>query len=107
MRFVIFVIDNSSHSATGNEITAIDEFNAKLKKNENFIYAAGISAPSSAKVIDNRKDSDLVSPGSLFDSSDYYSGFWLIDADNEETALDLAKAGSKACNRRVELRPFL
>lgn len=107
MRFVIFVIDNSSHSATGNEMAAIDEFNAEIKKNGNLIYAAGISAPSSAKVIDNRKDSDLVNPGSLFDSLDYYSGFWLIETNTENQALNLAKAGSKACNRKVELRPFL
>lgn len=88
-------------------MAAIDEFNAEIKKNGNFIYAAGISAPSSAKVIDNRRDSDLVSPGSLFDSLDYYSGFWIIETDTEDKALKLAKSGSKACNRKVELRPFL
>ena len=107
MRFVIFVIDNSSHSASGDEIAAIDEFNYGLKNNGNFVLAAGISAPSKAKVIDGRKDKDLVTPGSLFDKSDYYSGFWIIETDTEDQALNLAKLGSKACNRRVELRPFL
>jgi hypothetical protein len=37
----------------------------------------------------------------------YYSGFWLIRASNSEQAEQLALEGSKACNRRVELRPLL
>jgi hypothetical protein len=35
------------------------------------------------------------------------SGFWLIEAENMETAMRLASEGSKACNRKVELRPFI
>ncbi|NBQ01552.1 MAG: hypothetical protein EBU45_05955, partial [Actinobacteria bacterium] len=35
------------------------------------------------------------------------AGFWIIDVPNQEIALELAARGSKACNRRVELRPLL
>jgi hypothetical protein len=35
------------------------------------------------------------------------SGFWIIQADSLEQAQALAAEGSKACNRKVELRPFL
>ena len=35
------------------------------------------------------------------------SGFWIIEADDDATALDLAKQGSKACNREVKLRRYL
>ncbi len=35
------------------------------------------------------------------------SGFWIIQADSLEQAKSLAAEGSKACNRKVELRPFL
>ena len=34
-------------------------------------------------------------------------GFWLIEAADEAVAKELALAGSKACNRKVELRPLL
>jgi hypothetical protein len=34
-------------------------------------------------------------------------GFWLIDVPDEQTARDLARGGSQACNRIVELRPLL
>ena len=50
---------------------------------------------------------EIEQDGSLFEASEYYSGFWLIEAANEEEARELALEGSRACNRRVELRPYL
>jgi hypothetical protein len=38
---------------------------------------------------------------------EFYSGMWIIDADSHEVAERLARAASQACNRVVELRPFL
>jgi hypothetical protein len=107
MRYIIFVIDSASNTAGGNEIVAIDTFNDQLRDNGNWIYAAGIAAPGKAQVIDNRNDADLITVGSLFSDSEHYSGFWLIEAETDSAAFALAKAGSKACNRKVELRPFL
>jgi hypothetical protein len=107
MRFVIFVIDDQTERASGNEIAAIDAFNEKLEANGHWIAAAGISHGQAATLIDNRADAGLVSPGSLYSTAEHYSGFWLINAPDHETALELASEGSKACNRKVELRPYL
>ncbi|MEY4990277.1 MAG: hypothetical protein RIS08_503 [Actinomycetota bacterium] len=107
MRFVIFVIDGDVNTAATNEMAAIDQFNQMLQDNGHFIYAAGIAKPADAVLIDNRSDANLTSAGSLFSDQQFYSGFWLINAASHEEATVLAKAGSKACNRRVELRGFL
>lgn len=101
------MIDSASNTAAGNEMAAIDAFNDQLRQDGNWIYAAGIAAPANAQVIDNRSDVDIVISGSLFNENEHYSGFWLIEATDDSNALSLAKAGSKACNRKVELRPFL
>lgn len=106
MRFVIFVTDGSSNTATGNEMAEIDAFNQMLQDNGHFIYAAGIAEPKDSQLIDNRAGVGLVAHGSL-QSENFYSGFWLINADSLEQAKDLALKGSKACNRKVELRGFL
>jgi hypothetical protein len=37
----------------------------------------------------------------------YLAGFWIIEAFDLDVALRLAAEGSKACNRKVEVRPFL
>lgn len=107
MRFIIFVTDGGSNTATGTEIQDIGAFNDSLKAAGQFIYAAGIGSPSSATLIDNRAGAALESAESLQAGPVHYSGFWLIEAADEATARALAFEGSRACNRRVELRPFL
>ena len=86
---------------------AIDAFNDKLRARGHWILAAGLAAPSNATVIDNRGDAPRVTRGAFNDNPVYMSGFWIIDVPNREIALELAARGSKACNRRVELRPIL
>ena len=107
MRFIIFVIDERTNSGTGDEVAAIDAFNEKLEANGNWIYAAGIGQPATATLIDNRDGLGEMVSGSAFTAEDNYTGFWLINAESHDEALALAAEGSKACNRKVELRPFL
>ena len=107
MRCVIFVIDDSSGSASGDEMTAIDAFNSALQGDGHLVMAAGIAAPGQAEVIDGREGRESIASGSLFGGTEYFSGFWIVETDDLETARRLAVAGSQACNRKVELRPFL
>ena len=106
-KYMIFVIDDVSGSGTQDEIVAIDAFNDELKENGHWIFAGGLSSASKGDVIDNRRDSNISTGKSLFDAEENYSGFWLIEAADAETARKLAFKGSKACNRKVELRPLL
>ena len=107
MKFIIFVIDDQTDKAGSDEMAAIDAFNDSLQANGHWITAAGINHGAAATVLDNRGDAGIVIPGSLYDSAEHYSGFWLIEAANQDEALALAATGSKACNRKVELRPYL
>ena len=107
MRFILFVIDSESNSASGNEIAEIDAFNSTLQSDGHWIMAAGLACPSKAKIVDNRGGAAIVNPDSLNNGPEHYSGFWLINADSPEIALSLCMSASKACNRKVELRPFL
>jgi len=107
MRFIIFVIDGPNNPANPNEIEAIDAFNERLQREGHWVTAAGIAGPVRALLIDNRNSKQEVREGSLFNAPEYYSGFWLIEASTDEQARDLALAGSLACNRKVELRPYL
>lgn len=107
MRYIIFVIDDQTEKAPSNEMAAIDAFNEMLEANGHWITAAGINHGEAATILDNRSDAGIVKTGSLYNEVEHYSGFWLINADSNEKALELAAAGSKACNRKVELRPYL
>jgi hypothetical protein len=107
MRFIIFVIDGPNNPANADEMKHIDAFNEKLQNNGHWITAAGIQPGAKARLIDNRASKGEVKAGSLFDAPEYYSGFWLIEAASDEEAHQLALEGSLACNRKVELRPYI
>lgn len=107
MKFIIFVIDGPNNPASPDEMTQIDAFNEKLQSNGYWITAAGIQPGSKATVIDNRGNKGEITSGSLFDAPEFYSGFWIIEADSAEVGHQLAMEGSLACNRKVELRPYI
>ena len=107
MRFMICVVDNASSTATPDEMDAIDDFNQRLRADGFWLTAAGLSAPTESLLIDNRDGAELVTQESLMSAANFYSGFWLIDVPNADIARMVALQGSRACNRRVELRPYL
>jgi len=106
MKFLISVIDDLSNSGTPAEMEAINAFNDGLRENGQWIFAWGLQAPETATVIDNRNGANAETGKPLFDAKENFSGLWLIDAADAETAKKLAYEASKACNRKVELRPL-
>ena len=104
MRFLLKVIDSKSNSGSADEMVAIDAFNDMLQANGHFILAVGIEDPAQSVVIDNRSDAGLVSNGPVNNTEEYMAGFWIIKADSVEQAKELASQGSRACNRKVEVR---
>jgi len=106
-KFIIFVIDDRSNSGTEDEMRTIDIFNEKLQSGGHWIFAGGLSAPAEGNVIDNRSGAQIETLKPLFSAAENFSGFWLIKAEDEAKAKQLAFEGSQACNRKVELRPLL
>lgn len=106
MKFLISVIDDLSNSGTPAEMEAINAFNDGLRDNGQWIFAWGLQAPETATVIDNRNGANTETGKPLFDAKENFSGLWLIEAADAETAKKLAYDASKACNRKVELRPL-
>ena len=107
MQYLVSVIFDEDGSATPDEQAAIDVFNDRLQAEGRWVVAGGLAAPSSATVIDNRGEEAIFTDGPFVESKEYLAGFWIIEAADLDVALKLAAAGSKACNRKVEVRPFL
>jgi hypothetical protein len=107
MRYLVSVIHDAAGLATRDEMTAIDAFNDRLDAEEHWVFAGGLTAPHSATVIDNRGEETMITDGPFLESKEYLAGFWIIEAPDLDVALELAAEGSKACNRKVEVRPFL
>jgi hypothetical protein len=107
MRYLVSVIHDDVGLATPEEDAAIDVFNERLQAGGHWVFAGGLAAPDTATVIDNRGEEAIVTDGPFLESKEYLAGFWVIEAPDLDVALELATDGSKQCNRRVEVRPFL
>jgi hypothetical protein len=107
MQYLVSVIDDTTGSGTPEEMAAIDVFNDRLRAGGHWVFAAGLGGPGTATVIDNRNGAAVVTDGPFVESKEYLAGFWIIEAPDLDVALELATAGSKACNRKVEVQPVL
>ena len=107
MQYLVSVITDTAELATPDEMAAIDAFNEGLQAQGHWVFAGGLAAPSTATVIDNRGGEAVVTDGPYLESKEYIVGFWILEAADLDVALKLAAEGSKACNRKVEVRPFL
>ena len=107
MRFVLAVLAEGTDLATDEEMAAIDAFNDSLRANGHWVMAAGIEPPSAGTIVDSRGAQPVLIHGDWDDADEHVSGFWIIEAPSREMAVELASAGSKACNRKVEVRAFL
>jgi hypothetical protein len=106
MQYLVSVIDDNTNSATPDEMTAINAFNDRIEAEGHWAFAGGLSSPSTATVIDNRSGEAVFTDGPFLESKEYLAGFWIIEAPDLDVALKLAAEGSKACNRKIEVRPF-
>ena len=107
MQYLISVIDDTTDSATPDEMAAINAFNDRLETEGHWVFAGGLASPSAATVIDNRGGAAVVTDGPFLESKEFLAGFWVIEAPDLDVALNLATEGSKHCNRKVEVRPLL
>jgi hypothetical protein len=107
MQFLVSVITDTIDLADPDEQAAIDVFNDRLQAEGHWVFAGGLGVPSTATVIDSRGGEAVFTDGPFLESKEYLIGFWIIEAPDLDVALKLAAEGSKACNRKVEVRPFL
>jgi hypothetical protein len=81
-------------------------FNERLQAAGHWVYANGLAAATTATVVDGQGETPVVTDGPYLESKEYLGGFWIIQAADLDEALALAAEGSKACQGKVEVRPF-
>src|SRR5215469_8682924 len=106
MQYLVSVIDDRFNPGPPSDMAAIGMFNNRLKAEGYWVFANGLASPGTATVIDGRGEEPVFTDGPFVETKEYLAGFWIIAAPNLDVALKLAAEGSKACNRKVEVRPF-
>lgn len=102
--------DEDTSDATEEEIQKmyadVDVFNQKLQASGAWVFAGGLREPSTATVVEAKKGEYIVSDGPFAETKEQIGGFWVIEAEDLDAAIALAKEASTACANAVEVRPF-
>ena len=95
-------------------IAFMHRYNKDLKEAGEFVDAQGLTPPGQAKLIRAGKDGRPVTDGVFPESKEFLAGFWMIDVESPERAIELAaKAsaapgpGGKPLNMAIEVRPVM
>lgn len=107
MRYLLAVIDDQIDPGPPSDMDAISAFNDGLRASGHWVFAGGLGLPGTATVVDNRDGQAVLTDGPYVETKEYLAGFWIIEAPDLDVALELATEGSKRCNRKVEVRPFV
>jgi hypothetical protein len=96
MKFLIGMHINPAvlDALTGEEKAAIGEghgtFIAALKKSGELITTQALADPSQAAVVSVRNGQPVVTDGPFLESKEYLGGFYLVDCENKDRAIELA-----------------
>lgn len=84
----------------------VDKFNEDVKSSGSWVFAGGLHPVTTATVVDATGADVVTTDGPFAESKEHLGGFWIIEADNLDKALELARRASQACEGPVEVRPF-
>ena len=106
MQYLVSVIDDKSSPGSTDRQPVISEFNERLIAEGYWVFAGGLADTDAATVVDNRGEQVVFSDGPFVESKEYLAGFWVWEAPDLDVVLKLAAEASKACDRKIEVRPF-
>jgi hypothetical protein len=81
-------------------------FNNELRAAGAWVFAGGLHSASTATVVRIKDGEVLTTDGPYAETKEQLGGFWIIEAEDLDTALGLAARGAEACMLPVEVRPF-
>jgi hypothetical protein len=72
------------------------DFSKKLSAAGELVGAEGLASPEQAKLVRAGKDGKPITDGVFPESKEFLAGYWIIDVDSRERALQIAADASKA-----------
>ena len=107
MQYLLSVITTGPTSAHRRRGGGHRRVQRQLQAEGYWVFAGGLGAPDTATVVDNRGGDAVVTDGPFVESKEYLGRLLDHRGARPRRRAALAADGSKACNRKVEVRPFL
>ena len=84
----------------------VDRFNQKLQDEGAWVFAGGLHPADVATVVNVVDGETITTDGPFSEAKEHIGGFWVIECQDLDGALDWAAQGAAACKGAVEVRPF-
>jgi hypothetical protein len=98
--------------ARGEAMMAIHQ---ELTANGELVGTEGLTGPEAAKIVAHAgTGAPVVTDGPFAESKEFLAGYWLVDVDSEERAIEIAAKtsaapgpGGKPMGKEIEVRPVM
>jgi len=98
--------EEKTYMASG-AFEATGKLNDELVAEGKFVFAGGLEKLHSATVVSTNDGGDIVvTDGPYAETKEYMGGFWILECEDLDEALAIAKRATVACGGPVEVRPF-
>lgn len=94
-----------SQEQMAERIAAIAAVEEELDNNGAFVFGGALHGPDAATVVDVNAETLMVD-GPFVESKEHIAGFYIIEADDLDSALAWAEKVSEAIGNVIEVRPF-
>lgn len=92
---------------TKEVINDIDHVNDEMVSAGIRVFVGGLRSQSEAIAIRRSSDGSLTTTdGPFLETKEYIDGFWVLDVQTIEEAVEWGKRAASACRGSVEIRPF-
>jgi hypothetical protein len=84
----------------------VDAINEEIKAKGAWVFGGGLHPADTATVVHATGGDVVTTDGPFAETKEQLGGFWVVQLDDLDTALELAGRASAACRGRIEVRPF-
>lgn len=112
MKYLLSVVhDEQGWEASEEEMKRayrdVGAFNQELLAAGKMAFGGGLTPPNEAKTFDFKSATDVtVTDGPFAETKEYLGGFWVLEVESEEEAIELTRKATVAVQGKIELRPF-
>jgi hypothetical protein len=116
MKYLILIYSNPRSRAVWEELSEVqrvefgrghDAFREELAASGELVASEGLADPSLAKRVSVREGRTLTSDGPFAEVKEHLAGFYLIECQSQERAVELAARVPDAFYNEVEVRPVM
>ena len=95
----------SDNESMMNDINAL---NVEMVEAGVRVFVGGLHAPDLAKAVRTGPDRTIaITDGPYLECKEYVGGFWVLETEDMDAAMEWAKKATVACRASVEVRPFI